>query len=217
METLLIYSGGLDSTVLLYKLLQVGGIVALQFDYGSKHTEMERAAAQRLCQENGVELIELSLPFIQESFQSSLLKGGEALPHGEYERNNMKSTVVPFRNGILLSIAIGIAESRGIREVAYGAHAGDHEIYPDCRPQFFNKFAEVAKLGTYAEISLTAPLLNLTKGEIVKLGSELGVPFERTYSCYAGGERHCGECGTCVERKRAFQEAGISDPTSYFK
>jgi 7-cyano-7-deazaguanine synthase len=148
-------------------------------------------------------------------FQSSLLSGAEAIPEGHYTSENMKSTVVPFRNGIMMAVACGLAESRGLKKVMLANHAGDHAIYPDCRQGFINAMSEAMRQGTYDGIEIFAPYTNITKGDIARHGTQAGVDFALTYSCYKGGEKHCGRCGTCVERREAFQLAGIADPTVY--
>lgn len=219
-KVVVLHSGGLDSTVLLYF---VGAsnpsveIISLGFEYGSRHNRKENEAAAEICHSLGVvcrmvQLVDLSM------FRSSLLQSSdEDIPEGYYTDENMKSTVVPFRNGILLSIAAGFAESRGASHVAYGAHAGDHYIYPDCRPEFYFRMAGAIRLGTESAIELYAPFIDMKKDLIVSLGARLGVPFEKTWTCYKGGELHCGRCGSCVERKEAFVKAGIKDPTKYMK
>jgi 7-cyano-7-deazaguanine synthase len=127
----------------------------------------------------------------------------------------MKKTVVPFRNGIMLSIAAGFAESKGAEGLVIAAHSGDHAIYPDCREEFLRAMGDAIRLGTYAEVEVLRPFIDMTKADIARCGAELGVDFSRTWSCYVGGETHCGECGTCVERREAFQLAGLPDPTAY--
>ncbi|MGH2639051.1 MAG: 7-cyano-7-deazaguanine synthase, partial [Rhabdochlamydiaceae bacterium] len=135
-----------------------------------------------------------------------------------YAAENMKQTVVPFRNGIMISIAVGYAESIGASVVAYGNHAGDHAIYPDCRPKFFEAMFEAAYAGTFARIKLSSPFLNITKTDIVRIGVLLGVPYDLTYSCYkALGPSHCGVCGACTERKEAFRDSRVPDPTVYLE
>jgi 7-cyano-7-deazaguanine synthase len=148
-------------------------------------------------------------------FNSSLLSGAEAIPNGNYDEENMKSTVVPFRNGIMLSIACGLAESRGLKRVLIANHGGDHAIYPDCRPEFIHAMDAAMRAGTYINVEIAAPYTNLTKADLVRRGAKLGIDYGQTYSCYRGGEKHCGTCGTCTERREAFQEAGIADPTIY--
>jgi 7-cyano-7-deazaguanine synthase len=148
-------------------------------------------------------------------FASDLLKSGGEIPEGHYEAENMKQTVVPFRNAIMLSIAGGFAESVGAEGLVIAAHGGDHAIYPDCREEFMQAMGETLRLGTYARIRLLRPFIAMTKGDIVAEGKRLGVDFARTWSCYKGGDVHCGRCGTCVERREAFQLAGVPDPTEY--
>ena len=134
---------------------------------------------------------------------------------GFVEAANMKQTVVPFRNAIMLAVATGLAESRGAEGLVIAAHGGDHAIYPDCREEFMRAMGDAMRLGTYAEVKLLRPFIAMTKAEIAAAGAKLGVDFGRTWSCYKGGEVHCGKCGTCVERREAFELAGISDPTVY--
>ena len=148
-------------------------------------------------------------------FKSSLLEGGEEIPEGHYADENMKSTVVPFRNGIMLSIAVGIAESNGLKYVMMANHGGDHTIYPDCTPAFVEAFDLAACAGTYVNVRLRSPYTNITKADIAQRGKALGINYAETWSCYKGGEHHCGRCGTCVERREAFQLADIVDTTEY--
>lgn len=148
-------------------------------------------------------------------FKSSLLEGADAVPEGHYQDENMKSTVVPFRNGIMLSIACGLAESRGLTKVLIANHAGDHAIYPDCRATFIDAMNQAMAYGTYEHINIFAPYTSYSKTDIAKVGKVLGIDYSKTYSCYKGGEKHCGKCGTCVERKEALRDAGIDDPTEY--
>lgn len=212
-KTVLILSGGMDSTVLLAKLKQEGhDISTLTFNYGSKHNHRENIAAAEIARRYGVENRLIKMAFVNELFKSDLLQSGGDVPEGHYEDASMKRTVVPFRNGIMLSIATGFAESIEADAVYYGAHAGDHAIYPDCRDVFVAAMAEAMRLGTYANITLESPFANMTKRDIGLLGKELGVPFEKTWTCYVGGEKHCGRCGACTERREAL--AGF-DPTNY--
>ncbi len=208
-------SGGLDSATLLYWAVNRYEVTAITFDYGSKHNTKELAAAEKLAKLTRVPHILIRLPFVNDLFKSSLLKSGGEIPEGHYEDASMRSTVVPFRNGIMLSIAAGVAESSDASTVLYAAHAGDHAIYPDCRPEFLKAMSDAAKSGTYNGVGIADPFVDLSKKDIVLLGRELGVPFDITYSCYKGGDLHCGKCGTCVERKEAFSAAGLTDPTSY--
>ena len=213
-DSIIILSGGMDSVTLLhYQKERIA--MAISFDYGSNHNARELECAKWQCSHLGIPHIVIPLEFMGRYFKSSLLSGGKDIPKGEYEIENMKSTVVPFRNGIMLSIACGMAESENLKHVMMANHGGDHSIYPDCRPEFTKAMSEAMKSGTYEGITLLDPFTHITKGEIAKLGIKLGVDYSHTYSCYVGGERHCGECGTCRERKQAFKEAGIEDPTEY--
>ena len=213
-DTVIILSGGMDSVTLLYDQ-QERIALAVSFDYGSKHNAREIPFARLHCERLGIQHITIPLDFMTKYFQSSLLKGGEEIPEGHYADENMRSTVVPFRNGIMLSIAVGIAESNGLKYVMMANHSGDHTIYPDCTPQFVDAFDEAAQAGTFVGIKLLSPFVNWTKGDIARRGKELGIDYAETWSCYKGGEKHCGKCGTCVERKEALAEAGIEDPTDY--
>ena len=208
-------SGGLDSATLLFWAVKRYDVSAITFDYGSKHNEKEQAAATELAGLTNVRHTFIKLPFINDLFKSDLLRSGGSIPEGHYEDESMRSTVVPFRNGIMLSIAVGLAESVGAGTVLYAAHAGDHAVYPDCRPDFLKAMSAAARAGTYMNVQIKDPFIGMHKKDIVLLGDELKVPFGVTYSCYKGGERHCGKCGTCVERREAFRLAGIADPTRY--
>jgi 7-cyano-7-deazaguanine synthase len=213
-DSVIIYSGGLDSTTLLYEERERVEL-AVTFDYGSNHAAREIACARHHCAQLGIEHIVIELGFMSRYFQSSLLSGGDAIPSGNYDEENMKSTVVPFRNGIMLSIACGLAESRGLKRVLIANHGGDHAIYPDCRPEFIEAMDAAMRAGTYVNVEIAAPYTNLTKADLVRRGAQLGIDYGHTYSCYRGSEKHCGTCGTCTERKEAFREAGIPDPTEY--
>lgn len=223
-KAVVILSGGIDSATILAKVVAEHGlhnVAALNFDYGSKHNAAERACARKLAAYYGLsknQYREVDLPFIKDLFRSKLLQGQGDIPHGHYADDIMRDTVVPFRNGIMLSIAVGYAESisANIEAAVYiGNHAGDHPIYPDCRPEFISAIDWAARCGTYAEVSVASPFVNYTKADIVLEGTKLGVPYALTYSCYKGRESHCGKCGTCVERKEAFVLAGVTDPTKY--
>ena len=213
-DTVIILSGGMDSVTLLYDQ-QERIALALTFDYGSKHNAREIPFARLHCERLGIPHIVIPLGFMAAYFKSSLLEGGDEIPEGHYADENMKSTVVPFRNGIMLSIAVGMAESRGLKYVMMANHGGDHTIYPDCTPAFVEAFDEAAKAGTFVKVGLLSPFVDWTKGDIARRGKELGIDYAETWSCYKGGEKHCGKCGTCVERREALEEAGIDDPTAY--
>lgn len=213
-KSLIILSGGMDSVTLLHDRRDEITL-AVTFDYGSNHNAREIICAIKNCEKLGIEHIIIPLSFIHDHFKSSLLEGAAAIPEGHYASENMKSTVVPFRNGIMLAIACGIAESRGLNRVLIANHYGDHAIYPDCRESFVEAMGEAMKRGTYAGVEIVAPYTSITKSDIARIGSEKGVDFALTYSCYKGGAKHCGKCGTCVERKEAMRDAGITDPTDY--
>lgn len=213
-DSVIIISGGMDSTTLLYDMKERIAL-GISFDYGSNHNEREIHFAQLHCERIGIKHIIIRLGFMHEYFKSSLLEGADAIPEGHYADENMKSTVVPFRNGIMLSIAAGIAESHGLKYVMMANHGGDHAIYPDCRPEFVKAMSEATKTGTYPGIEIIAPYTNMTKTDIARRGKTLGIDYAETWSCYKGGEHHCGKCGTCVERKEALRDAGIADTTEY--
>lgn len=215
-KTVLIYSGGIDSTVLLYDLLNSGhDVQALSVNYGQRHGK-ELDCAKSLCKQLHVEHHVADLTALNPLLSgSSLTSPHVQVPEGHYEDESMKATVVPNRNMILLSIATGWAMSTGASSVSYAAHSGDRAIYPDCREEFADAMNSVMEIAGWDKVSLNRPFSSLTKADIVKLGDELGVPFEQTWSCYKGGQVHCGVCGTCVERREAFQLAGVTDPTIY--
>ena len=217
MKTLIVLSGGMDSTTALAWAKAEGHKIvgAVNFQYGSKHNSKEFFAARKIADHYGVELTYCDLDFVRQFFKSDLLKTGGEVPEGHYADESMKRTVVPFRNGIMLSIAAGFAESIGADAVVLGNHFGDHAIYPDCRKEFIEPMAQAIELGTYAKIKLLSPFASMGKHDIANLGWKLGVPYELTWSCYKGQEKHCGKCGTCVERKEAFQLSGVIDPTEY--
>ena len=209
-------SGGMDSVAALYETLQTTPVAAaLSFHYGSKHNDKEIPFAALHARKFGVPHLVIPLGFIGEHFASDLLSSGGEIPKGHYEEQSMKKTVVPFRNGIMLAVAAGFAESREASGLVIAAHAGDHAIYPDCREDFMSAMGSAIGLGTYANIELRRPFIHLTKAQIAARGAELGVDFAQTWSCYEGGVIHCGECGTCVERREAFLLAGLTDPTAY--
>ena len=213
-DSLIIVSGGMDSITLLYDRKDSIAL-ALSFDYGSNHNSREIPYAQLHCQRLGIRHIVIPIDFMHQYFTSSLLEGAEAIPDGHYADKNMKSTVVPFRNGIMLSVAIGIAESNGLKKVLIANHGGDHAIYPDCRPDFISAINKAAMSGTYLNVEVDAPYTNISKTDIARRGAALGIDYSETWSCYKGGAVHCGTCGTCVERKEALHDAGIDDKTEY--
>ena len=211
---LIVLSGGMDSVTLLYED-QADIALALSFDYGSKHNARELPYARLHCERLGIEHLTIPLSFISQYFQSALLQGGGDIPKGSYDEQNMASTVVPFRNGIMLSIAAGLAESRSLDRVYIANHFGDHAIYPDCRASFIQPMHSAVYEGTNNHVSIEAPYTDISKGAIAAHGKRLGIDYSETWSCYEGGDMQCGTCATCIERREAMQEAGIIDPTIY--
>ena len=218
MKVVVLISGGMDSVTALYDAVQKQRhevAAGLSFDYGSKHNHRELPFAKWHCAKLGIAHEIVPLDFMDRLFDSHLLKSGGDIPEGHYEAENMKQTVVPFRNGIMLSIAAGFAESIGAQGLVIAAHSGDHAIYPDCREDFMGPMADAIRAGTYAGIEVLRPFIDMRKEDIAQHGAELGIDFSQTWSCYKGEEIHCGQCGTCVERKEAFELAGVTDPTEY--
>lgn len=213
-DSLIIVSGGMDSVTMLYEYRERIGL-ALTFDYGSNHADREISCAILHCRRLGIRHIIIPLDFMHSYFKSSLLEGADAIPEGHYSEENMLSTVVPFRNGIMLAIAAGIAETNGLSNVMIANHGGDHAIYPDCREEFISAMSEATEKGTYKGIKVWAPYTNISKTDIALHGKALGIDYSETWSCYKGGDVHCGRCGTCVERREALAAAGIDDTTEY--
>ena len=213
-NALMVLSGGMDSVTMLHEYASEIEL-AVNFSYGSNHNARELECARFHCRQLGIELVEIDLSFIGKCSHSSLLEGPDAVPEGEYDFDNMKSTVVPFRNGIMLAAAAGLAESHGLEVLMIANHAGDHALYPDCRKSFIDAMSKAIEEGTYEGIRVKAPYTLLSKGEIAARGKALGLDYSTTYSCYRGQEKHCGRCGTCIERRQALAEAGIEDTTEY--
>ena len=213
-DSIIVLSGGLDSTTLLYEY-QSRIALAVSFDYGSNHNQRELAFAALHCERLGIKHLIIPLDFIHQYFHSSLLSGADAVPEGNYDDENMRSTVVSFRNGIMLAVAAGLAEDNGLQQIMMANHAGDHAIYPDCRPSFVQAMDNAVQAGTYNGVRLFTPYTNLTKADIARRGKALGIDYSETWSCYKGGEHHCGKCGTCTERIEALREAGVEDKTVY--
>jgi len=216
-KVVLILSGGLDSTTLLYWLLKnKKNIYALSYDYGQKHKK-ELEMAKKTCEKLKVFHKIIDLKALKEAniFGSSALTSDVEIPLGKYKEEKMKLTVVPNRNMIMLSIAIAFAISYNCSEVYYGAHSGDYAVYPDCRPKFVKKIREVAKICDYKQIDIKAPFLYYKKSDIVKEGLKLGVDYSLTWTCYKGGNKACGKCGSCIERMEAFKVNNTKDPIDY--
>lgn len=217
MKVLAIYSGGLDSTVMVAKLVREGHVVhTLSFNYGQRHqTELRHAAdlaGMGLCVPHRTCDVSAIAPFLQGSSQTD---PSVPVPEGHYEEESMKATVVPNRNMVMIALAAAAAISGGYHAIAYGAHAGDHAIYPDCRPDFVDAMRKALLLADWRHVQLLTPFLHYTKAQIVQEGDRLGVPLSLTWSCYKGGKQHCGKCGTCVERREAFKLSGVRDYTRY--
>lgn len=213
--TLVLLSGGMDSSTLLAHTMndpEVGQVDAVFVDYGQRHVR-ERESARLVASHYGVPLSELDLRSFGASVKSALTSAGTAVPHGHYAEDTMVATVVPNRNATLLSAAAGIAASLGHARVCTAVHAGDHAVYPDCRPEFIEALDVATVLG--CGVHVCAPFVEITKTDIARIGASLHVPYHLTWSCYEGGATHCGRCGTCVERAEAFSDAGVPDPTPY--
>ena len=204
MKTILVYSGGMDSTALLYKLQSEGGRVkCLSFDYGQRHKK-ELKAAKKICKCLGVEHKIINIKSLKTLMSGSALTSSSVkVPYGHYKSKTMRRTVVPNRNMIFLSIAIAAAVGEKFDRVAIAVHAGDHAIYPDCRPAFIKIMNTASRIANYSKVRVYAPFLNITKREIALLGKRLRVPFGDTWTCYKGLRRPCGKCGACVERMEA--------------
>ena len=213
-DSVIVVSGGMDSVTLLYEKKDEIAL-GISFDYGSNHNHNELPLAALHCQRLGITHVVVPLGFMHQYFKSSLLESGDSIPDGSYDEENMKSTVVPFRNGVMLAVAAGIAESNGLTKVLIANHGGDHTIYPDCRPEFIAAMDAAVEAGTFARVRVVAPYTNISKTDIARRGRALGIDYAETWSCYKGGHVHCGTCGTCVERKEALREAGIEDNTTY--
>ena len=217
MKTLVVCSGGLDSVSLAHNIAARGELMGLiSFDYGQRHRkelDFAAAAASRL----GVFHQIIDMRAIGSQLTGSALTDDVDVPDGHYAEETMRITVVPNRNAIMLTVAFGVAAARQADAVAIAVHGGDHFIYPDCRPGFIESFDAMQRhaLDGYASVKLLAPYVTGSKADIVTDGARTGTPFVETWSCYKGGETHCGRCGTCVERREAFHLAGVQDPTDY--
>ena len=216
MKTVLILSGGMDSATLAYDLPGGDDLLCLSFDYGQRHRR-ELVAAAWIANDRGAEHRVIRLEgFAAACPGSSLTDPAIATPHGHYAAENMKQTVVPSRNAIMLATAFGVAVAHGAGRVATAVHTGDHTIYPDCRPAFMAALEKALNLGVWGGfVAIHAPYIDVTKTDIARRGATLGVPYGQTYTCYDGGELHCGRCGACQERQEAFRDAGLVDPTEY--
>lgn len=214
-SVVVIYSGGMDSFTLLHLARAQGRTVhALSFNYGQRHVR-ELECARTVCAELGIDHRLVDIRSIHQLLQGSSLTGGSPIPEGHYADASMKSTVVPNRNMILLSLAVGQAVSIGAEEVWYGAHGGDHAIYPDCRPEFVEAMDQVCRIASYEPVRIVAPFLHADKSEILRQGLEMGLDYSQTWTCYNGRDQACGRCGSCVERLEAFAANQVRDPVPY--
>ncbi|MFB0979335.1 MAG: 7-cyano-7-deazaguanine synthase QueC [Alteromonadaceae bacterium] len=214
-KVVVIYSGGMDSFTVLNRALHDGKeVYALTFDYGQRHVK-EIEYASTVCQSLDVNHKVIDISAINQLLAGSSLTDDIDIPEGHYEAESMKSTVVPNRNMILLSLAVGYAVSVGASQVYYGAHSGDHAIYPDCRPEFVMKMNEVCKIANYESVEIFSPYLTVTKSDILTDGLRMGLKYDNTWTCYNGREKACGQCGACQERLEAFSDNNVTDPLNY--
>lgn len=215
-RSIVLLSGGLDSTVAFYQALdEVKVAMAISFDYNQRHLVELEYAAETARREN-VPHETIDMTSIGQLLQGSALSDRHVeVPDGHYAEESMKATIVPNRNTIMLSMAVGAAIGMGVSQVWAAMHAGDHPIYPDCRPEFINKLNELIPIATESDVQIVTPFIDISKQQIIRKGFNLGVNFSETWSCYKGGDIHCGRCGTCVERAEAFFLAGVRDPTQY--
>jgi 7-cyano-7-deazaguanine synthase len=214
-KVVVIYSGGMDSFTVLNDAVRSGNkVYAVSFNYGQKHSK-ELHYAQKVCDELAIPHKIVDITAIHQLLLGSSLTDDIEVPDGHYEEESMKSTVVPNRNMIMLSLAIGYAVSVGASEVLFGAHGGDHAIYPDCRPEFVEKMAAVSRVANYEEVDVKAPFLRSSKTEILRHGLSLGLDYGKTWTCYKGREKACGKCGACNERLEAFELNGVVDSLNY--
>jgi 7-cyano-7-deazaguanine synthase len=210
-----IYSGGMDSFTLLHRALEQGlKVHALSFDYGQRHVR-ELDCAREVCEALSIPHKVVDIRSLNAVMSGSALTSGLAVPEGHYEEDSMKATVVPTRNMILLSLATGYAVTVGADAVWFGAHGGDHAIYPDCRPEFVEKMDAVCRVANYRSVAVEAPFMGVDKSDILAEGLKLGLNYAQSWTCYNGRERACGRCGSCVERLEAFASNGVSDPLPY--
>ncbi|MHA7924037.1 MAG: 7-cyano-7-deazaguanine synthase QueC [Marinobacter sp.] len=210
-----IYSGGMDSYTLLHLARERGYRVhALSFNYGQRHVR-ELECARSVCEAQGIPHKVIDIRAMSEVMAGSSLTSDMEVPEGHYEEDSMKATVVPNRNMILLSLATGYAVTVGAGAVWYGAHGGDHAIYPDCRPEFVEKMDAVCRVANYEPVGIEAPFMTMDKGQILAEGLRLGLDYSQTWTCYNGREQACGRCGSCVERLEAFAVNGVTDPLEY--
>lgn len=215
MRSVIIVSGGMDSVTLLHEVHSHGDeIFAITFDYGQRHKK-EIEYAKQNCDKLGIPHKTISLSILNDIAPSSLTRPETDVPEGEYDGENMKQTVVPNRNMVMLSLSASYAIGIGATRLYYGAHSGDHTIYPDCRPEFVKAISNTLLLCDWHPVELVVPYLHGNKETILKRGFELGVDYSQTWTCYNGREKACGKCGSCDERIAAFRALGKIDPVEY--
>lgn len=214
-KVVVIYSGGMDSFTVLHKAINDGHeVYALSFNYGQRHVR-ELECAKAVCTELGINHKVVDISAINQLIGGSSLTSDIEVPEGHYAADNMKSTVVPNRNMILISLAVGYAVSLDAQAVYYGAHSGDHFIYPDCRPEFVQKMHDVCQIANYEPVAIISPYLKQTKIEILRDGLAMGLDYSKTWTCYNGRAKACGKCGSCAERLEAFTLNQATDPLPY--
>lgn len=214
-KVVVIFSGGMDSFTVLNKAIRDGKqVFALSFDYGQRHKK-ELDFAARACELLSVEHKIVDISAINQLIGGSSLTSDIDVPEGHYEQESMKQTVVPNRNMILLSMAVGYAVSLEANQVYYGAHSGDHAIYPDCRPEFVLKMNDVCAIANYEAVEIHCPYLDVSKSDILTDGLKMGLDYGLTWTCYNGREKACGQCGACQERLEAFCDNQQTDPLDY--
>ena len=214
-KVVVIYSGGMDSFTVLNRAIKDGKeVYALSFDYGQRHVK-ELECASTVCSSLNIKHKVIDISAINQLLAGSSLTDDIEIPEGHYEAENMKSTIVPNRNMILLSLAVGYAVSVGAAQVYYGAHSGDHAIYPDCRPEFVEKMNDVCQIANYESVEIFSPYLKVSKTAILADGLAMNLDYSNTWTCYNGREQACGKCGACQERLEAFRDNGVVDPISY--
>ena len=216
LNVVVLLSGGMDSVCALYQSIEKYNVMsALSFDYGSKHNHKELPYASFHCEKLNIPHSIIKIDFIDDYFKPHLLKDGRYLQRSYYDKDSMNKTIVPFRNGIMLSIAVGYTESRNGNGVVIAAHNDNYSIYPDCREKFLKSMSQAVCAGTYNKMKIIRPFVFMTKDQIIRKGQMLGVDFSKTWSCDEDENIHCGECNTCMDRKEAFNSARIVDPTDY--
>lgn len=214
-KVVVIYSGGMDSFTVLNRAIKDGKeVYALSFDYGQRHVK-ELECAAKVCKQLNVHHKVIDISAINQLLAGSSLTDDIEIPEGHYEAESMKSTIVPNRNMILLSLAVGYADSLKASQVYYGAHSGDHSIYPDCRPEFVQKMNDVCQIANYEPVEIFSPYLNVSKIDILTDGISMNLDYSDTWTCYNGREKACGKCGACQERLEAFEKNGAKDPIAY--